>query len=551
LNAFAQQLLGVAKGYLGPATQTFLSAEFHALGVNANTIGPEQLEALVARVRMKAARAMGDERAAELASALAACGVVQKAADGGHRLASDAAAKLLAAGRARPAEVAYRALVDKHGDIEAYCGLARAQAAQQDVGAALTTLREAAARFAQGGDRATAVALLLEAVAIAPSDLAAHRRLAAALANQGDLPSAIREYARFVDMALAQQDTRRAWLELTYGRETLGDLPGLRAIVDRLVAASGGSAGPAPRIGEVPPIIARSELAPRPPAAKTHVPSPIAMSRPTALTHKSEPSALRPEPPALRPEPAAVRTEPPALRPEPPALRPEPPALRPEPAALRTEPAKTVATAAAAAAAAAEAKSHPLGARMHAPEQTTRPSASQTTVVLKGASTVTHATDLGGPIDLLARAGFASNGHTPQPVAAPARAPRAPRPPLDMESQIKALVPKGNDLDAANTAATKATLLIGMRDKRANEATLDAARRLLTLGKLQSASDLLLDYIAHGFTDREAQRLLIEIDCAIGRRDTAKEKCHLLSHAYRLDGRNDVAEDVERIARIL
>ncbi len=524
MNAFAQQLLGVAKGYLGPATQTFLSSEFHALGVNANTIGPAQLEALVARVRTKAARAMGDERAAELASALAACGAAQKQTGGGHRLASDAAGKLLAGGRAHPAEVAYRQLVEKHGDIDAYCGLARAQAAQQDIGAALTTLREAAARFAQAGDRASAVGLLLEAVAIAPSDLAAHRRLAAALANQGDLPSAIREYARFVDMALAQHDTRRAWLELAYGRETLGDLPGLRAIVDRLAAASGGSAGPAPRTGEVPPIIARSELAPRTPAPPTHIPSPIAMSRPTALTPKAEP---------------------PALRPERPALRPEPPALRPEPA-VRAEPTKP-------AAAAAAPKNQPLGQRLRAPEPTTRPSASQTTVVLKGASTVTHAeqVDLGGPIDLLARAGFGTNGHTPTPVITPARPPRPARPPLDMEPEIKALVPNGNDMAAANTAATRATLLIGMRDKRATEATLDAARRLLTLGKLVPASDLLLDYIAHGFTDREAQRLLIEIDCAIGRRDTAKEKCHLLSHAYRLDGRTDVAEDVERIARIL
>ena len=518
MNAFAQQLLGVAKGYLGPATQTFLSSEFKALGVNANTIGPAQLEALVARVRTKAARAMGDERAAELASALAACGAAQKEASGGHRLASEAAGKLLASGRAHPAEVAYRQLVEKHGDMDAYSGLARAQAAQQDVGAALTTLREAAAKFAQAGDRASAVGLLLEAVAIAPSDLAAHRRLAAALANQGDLPSAVREYERFVDMALAQQDTRRAWLELAYGRETLGDLPGLRAIVDRVAAASGGSAGPAPRTGEVPQMIARSELAPRAPAPKMHIPSPVAMSRPTALTPKSEPPALRPEPPALRPEPAALRAEP-------------------------TKPA----------AAAAAPKSQPLGQRLHATEPTTRPSASQTTVVLKGASTVTHAqqVDLGGPVDLLARAGFGSNGHTPQPVATPVRPPRSARPPLDMELEIKALVPKGNDMAAANTVATRATLLIGMRDKRATDATLDAARRLLTLGKLVPASDLLLDYIAHGFTDREAQRLLIEIDCAIGRRDTAKEKCHLLSHAYRLDGRTDVAEDVERIARIL
>ncbi|MEP6694460.1 MAG: hypothetical protein ABJB39_07435 [Chloroflexota bacterium] len=484
MNAFAQQLLGVAKGYLGPAAQTFLSAEFQALGVNANTVTPAQLEGLVVRVRSKAARAMGDERAAELASALSACGVVQKTAGGGHRLANDAAVKLLESGRARHSEVAFRELVDKHGDIESYGGLARAQAAQQDVGAALTTLREGAARFAQAGDRASAVALLLEAVAIAPSDLAAHRRLAAALANQGDLPSAVREYARFVDMALAQQDTRRAWMELAYGRETLGDLPALRAIVDRVAAASGGAAGPAPRTGEVPPILARAELAPRAPV-------------------------LRPNPPALRPEPRMMRADA--------ALRSEPPALRPEPK--------------------------------------TRPSASQTTVVLNGASTVTHAeqVDLSGPVDLLARAGLSPNGYKPTPVvvAPPVRPARAARPPLDIESEIKALVPSGNGLDAAYTATHRATILIGMRDKRATDATLDAARRLLTLGKLQSASDLLLDYIAHAFTDREAQRLLIEIDCAIGRRDTAREKCKLLSHAYRLDGRTDVAEDVERIARIL
>lgn len=513
MNAFAQQLLGVAKGYVGPAAQTLLSTEFHALGVNANTVSPAQLDGLVERVRRKAARAMGDERAAELASALAACGIAQRATDGGHRLASDAAAKLLASGRARQGETAYRELVERHGDIEAYCGLARAQAAQQDVGAALSTLRDAAARFAQGGDRATAVALLLEAVAIAPSDLAAHRRLAAALANQGDLPSAIREYARFVDMALAQKDTRRAWLELAYGRETLGDLPGLRAIVDRVAAATGGAAGPAPRTGEVPAMIARSALAPRAPAAKTHIPSPVAMSRPTALTLETEPPALRPEPPALRSEP-----------------------VRPPVAAAPTT------------------KSGSLGERLHTTDARTRPSASLTTVVLNGASTVTHAeqVDLGGPSDLLARAGLSRNGHKPEPVASPAPRPaRAPRPPLDMEAEVKALIPKGNDLEAANTAATKASLLIAMRDKRANDATLDAARRLLTHGKLQSASDLLLDFIAHGFTDREAQRLLIEIDCAIGRRDTAKEKCHLLSHAYRLDGRTDVAEDVERIARIL
>jgi tetratricopeptide (TPR) repeat protein len=523
LNAFAQQLLVVAKGYLGPAAQTFLSTEFQALGVNANTVSPAQLDGLVERVRTKAARAMGDQRASELAAAMAACGAAaqkQKPAAKGHRQASDAASKLLENGRAHHAEIAYRGLVEKHGDIESYCGLARAQAGLQNEAGALATLRDGAAKFAGAGDRTSAVALMLEAVAIAPSDLSAHRRVAAALANQGDLPSAIREYARFVDVCLGQRDTRRAWLELAYGRETLGDLPGLRAIVDRVAAASGGAAGPAPRSGDVPPIIARADLAPRAPVVP-----------PT-----------QPEPPALRPQPAAMRSEPPALRTEPAALRPEPAALRAEPTTRRVESMKPLPAAA-----------RSLGDRIPTPEATTRPSASQTTVVLKGASTLTHV-DLGGPSDLLARAGLSPNGHKPKPRTAtpPAqRAVRAARPPLDMENELMALVPKGNDLDAANTAATRATLLIGMRDKRANDATLDAARRLLTLGKLVGASDLLLDFIAHGFTDREAQRLLIEIDCAIGRRDTAREKCQLLSYAYRLDGRTDVAEDVERIARIL
>jgi hypothetical protein len=377
LNAFAQQLLGVAKGYLGPAAQTFLSAEFRALGVNANTVSPAQLERLVERVRTKATRAMGDERASELASALSACGMAQKKTDGSHRLASDAAARLLAGGRAQHSETAYRQLVEKHGDIESYCGLARAQAAQQDIGAALTTLREGAARFAQAGDRASAVGLLLEAVAIAPSDLAAHRRLAAALANQGDLPSAIREYARFVDMSLAQNDTRRAWLELSYGRETLGDLPGLRAIVDRVAAATGGAAGPARPTGEVPAIIARSELAPRAPELKIPGPS----------------RAMPPEPPTFRDEPRALRAAPTG------------PAVASAPAT----------------------QSGPLGERLHSAQAKTRPSASQTTVVLNGASTVTHAehVDLGGTADLLARAGL-SQARTARRTRAASRTSAAP-----------------------------------------------------------------------------------------------------------------------------
>jgi hypothetical protein len=125
------------------------------------------------------------------------------------------------------------------------------------------------------------------------------------------------------------------------------------------------------------------------------------------------------------------------------------------------------------------------------------------------------------------------------------------RPPVDIEQQLAAIMTTGSGIEAATGAASRAALLTGAHDPRATEAVLDAARRLLSLGKLQSASDVLLDFIGHGFTDREAQRLLIEVDCALGRRDVAKEKCTLLSQAYRLDGKADVADDVDRLAQML
>ena len=143
---------------------------------------------------------------------------------------------------------------------------------------------------------------------------------------------------------------------------------------------------------------------------------------------------------------------------------------------------------------------------------------------------------------MLARAGVLKR--LVKPMSAKAR-------PIDIEAQLSSLLTTGSGIEAAATAASRAALLTGAHDARATEAVLDAARRLLALGKLQSASDVLLDFIGHGFTDREAQRLLIEVNCALGRRDVAREKCTLLSHAYRLDGRGDVAEDVERLARIL
>ena len=493
MNALALELLGVAKEYLGPAAPAFLSRELHAMGVNANTVERTHILPLAERARLAAARVMDNKKASEFAQALAKQGrTVEAKAPNDHRLASDAAAKLFASGRLRQAETAYRELVNRHGDVDSYSGLARTLVSLEDRDAALQTLREGAGAFARKNERVNAVALLGVAVELAPFDLASHRRLAAALANQGDLISACEEYARFIDAALSQRDTRRAWLELTYGRETLGDLPQLLAIADRVAAAQGG-AKPTPP----PPVrVAATPSAPAPvPAAPVKIVTVTAPPAPTAAKHV--------------PDEAAV-----------------------------------------------EAKHQSALAK--AVQARTRPEASSA-VVLKNAETITHAehSDIANAADLLARAGIGTKpAPKPEPAVAakPAR-PKAvvftPRPIAELEAELARHIATGAPADDAAAAHVRATILIAARDARATEVTLDAARRLMALHKMQAASDVLLDLIGAGFRDREAQRLLIEIDCELGRRDTAREKCQLLGAAYRLDGQGAIAEDVERLAAIL
>jgi len=483
VNALALELLGVAKEYLGPAAPAFLSRELHALGVNANTVERTHILPLAERARLAAGKVMDNKKAGEFAQALAQQGrPTETKGTNDHRLASAAAAKLFASGRLGQAETAYRELVSKHGDVDSYGGLARTLVSLEDRDAALLALREGAAAFARKNDRVNAVALLGIAVEIAPFDLAAHRRFAAALANQGDLISACEEYARFIDTALGQRDTRRAWLELTYGRETLGDLPQLLAIADRVAAAQGGAMPTPP-----PPV--RVAATPSTPAAPVRIVS-----------------ATPPRAPALAkrvPDEAAV-----------------------------------------------EAKHR--SALAAAVQARTRPEASSA-VVLKNAETMTHAerSDLTNTADLLARAGLTGTPK-PKPVAAPHKvAGFVPRPLAELEAELACHVTTGNPAGDAAVAHLRATILIAAHDARAPETTLDAARRLMALHKMQAASDVLLDLIGAGFKDREAQRLLIEVDCELGRRDTAREKCQLLGAAYRLDGQGAVAEDVERLAAIL
>jgi len=151
------------------------------------------------------------------------------------------------------------------------------------------------------------------------------------------------------------------------------------------------------------------------------------------------------------------------------------------------------------------------------------------------------------PVDLAARIAPRSK----EAVRKAEQAAWKSRPAVDIEATLATLTPGTTPAQQAAVSAMRASILIGARDPRATESAIDAARRLLSLHLLQAASDLLLDYIAAGYTDREAQRLLIEVDCGLGRRDVARDKCRLLGTAYRLDGRADRADDVERLAAII
>ena len=101
----------------------------------------------------------------------------------------------------------------------------------------LDALKGGAAVMTQTGNRVAAVALLWSAVAIDPRDLAAHRRLAAALANGGDIDGAAEEYARYIECMLPLGEVGRATMELGYGASVLGGHAALHAAAQKIVTA--------------------------------------------------------------------------------------------------------------------------------------------------------------------------------------------------------------------------------------------------------------------------------------------------------------------------
>jgi len=106
-------------------------------------------------------------------------------------------------------------------------------------------------------------------------------------------------------------------------------------------------------------------------------------------------------------------------------------------------------------------------------------------------------------------------------------------------------------LDAAEDpleADMRAAEYIAKGDPRAAQAALVAARHFIANGHTNAASDLLLQLIASGLADHQAQRLLVDVVSSLGKRDVARAKCALLAEALRLDGQAELAVEVERLA---
>ena len=104
-----------------------------------------------------------------------------------------------------------------------------------------------------------------------------------------------------------------------------------------------------------------------------------------------------------------------------------------------------------------------------------------------------------------------------------------------------------DDADSQAVEANAARYL-AKKDPRGGDAALEAARRYIADGRNDAASDLLLQLISSGVADHDAQRLLVDVVRTLGKRDVAKAKCYLLVQALRLDGREDLAAEVEQLA---
>ena len=423
--------------------------------------------------------------------------------DFNYQVALKEGLKSLEQGRLRQAEQSFKYLVDKFPGAEGgYRGLAKVHFEEEDRPGALRVLRDGAAALTKSGERSAAIGLLRQAIVLDPRDLATHRRLAAALALAGDTDASVQEYARFIRDLRDTGATDRAKNEVAYAKGQLRGVSG----VSTLDAIANGE----PAIGDA---TADTEE----PAEKT-----------TRFSEREAGSALRPRASdqwsAPRTVPTQVFTPPPAPSAATPGDDPwaaPPPTAYPRSATsnqqqqgrevtLENDPWATISP--------PSTPSWPPReepAKDHPPEEAAAPS--------------------GKPLE-------AEPMMEAEPVEAQAEEPWVPEPqPGDANGEPTAETdPIAVEADAA--------LYLGTRDPRAAAKALEAARYYVKEGRLDAASDLLLQLIAAGVAEHDAQRLLVDIVRTLGKREVAKTKCQLLAHALLLDGRNDLAAEVEALA---
>ena len=126
----------------------------------------------------------------------------------------------------------------------------------------------------------------------------------------------------------------------------------------------------------------------------------------------------------------------------------------------------------------------------------------------------------------------------------------APAAPAWAEPQrARVAEPPLDDSEDPLAAEELAAQYLAAKDPRAAQSALIAARHFIADGRTSAASDLLLQLIASGLADHQAQRLLIDVVSSIGKRDVARAKCALLAEALRLDGQAELAMEVERLAQ--
>ncbi len=410
--------------------------------------------------------------------------------DFNYQVALKEGLKSLEQGRLRQAEQSFKYLVDKFpGKEGGYRGLAKVHFEQEDRGAALRVLREGAAALTKSGERSAAILLLRQAVGLDPRDHATHRRLAAALALAGNTDAAVEEYARFIRDLRANGDSERAKNEAAFAKGQLRGVSG----VSTLAAIADGTEKPS--AVEEP---AETEE----PAGET-----------TRFSEREGGTALRPQPAYQwsmpRAEPAQTFTPPPA-----------PPVATPSDDPWAAPPPVT----------------YP---RRSGPEQQVR----EITLENDPWSTVAPPAASWTPLSVPVDGEEAQEDTAVEPAEAQIGEPWSP----EAEAVPENGEPTAEDDPAAVEAA--AARYIATRDPRAAGMALEAARYYIRERHLDAASDLLLQMIAARLADHDAQRLLVDVVRTLGKREVAKTKCELLVRALQLEGRDDLAAEVEALAQ--